>query len=156
MLRKAKRAKEIEDPFNYLAQGIALEDADQWEEEPVGVEEFIESKRFLNLKWDGKRGCRPKIMAIAKKLADPEIREAILLLGKGCFAGETVVWTKNGPQTMEDLSQLGYFKVQSYDEDYRPVWSKAVCEIGGNQQVDRYWFSNGMYLDDCMVFASEK
>ena len=82
-LRRAKRKKDIEDPWEFLSRGITIDDTDLWEEEPVDIQEFIEGKNFLNQKWDGKRGCRPKIMEIAKQLQRDDIREAILLLGKG-------------------------------------------------------------------------
>jgi hypothetical protein len=88
-MRKAKRANKVENPFKFLSDGLSDGDGDVWEEEPVSIQEFIEGKEFLNQKWTidprtGKgRGCRPKIMKIAKKLAEPHIREAILLLGKG-------------------------------------------------------------------------
>ena len=72
------------DPLKQLAYSFDVDDDEElFEEEPVDVQEFIESKDFLNLKWDGKRGCRPKIMEIAKELEKPDMREAILLLGKG-------------------------------------------------------------------------
>jgi hypothetical protein len=88
-LRKAKRTKDIDSPFKFLADGLASDEEDIWEEEPVGIQEFIEGKQFLNQKWTvnpktGKGiGCRPKIMEVAKELARSDIREAILLLGKG-------------------------------------------------------------------------
>ena len=82
-LRKAKRTTGLEDPFDFLAKSMTIDSDQDWEEEPVPIQQFIEDKEFLNLKWNGKRGCRPKIMEIAKELAKPEIREAMLLLGKG-------------------------------------------------------------------------
>jgi len=75
----------VDNPFKYLAQGLSSSVADVWEEEPVDIETFINDKRFLNNAWDEKnqRGCRPKIMEIAKGLSDPKVREGFLLLGKG-------------------------------------------------------------------------
>jgi len=78
----------ISDPFKHLAYGLTGSDKeDLWEETPVDIQEFIEDKKFLNLKWDGERGCRPKIMEIAKEVVKENIREAILLLGKGSGKG---------------------------------------------------------------------
>jgi len=83
VLRKAERKKDIDNPFEFLGRGLSTDEESIWEETPVGIQEFIEGKDFLNQRWDGKRGCRPKIMEIAKELAKPSMREAILLLGKG-------------------------------------------------------------------------
>ena len=47
------------DPLKQLAYSFDVDDdSELFEEDPVSVQEFIESKDFLNLKWDGKRGCR--------------------------------------------------------------------------------------------------
>ena len=72
----------IDDPFKEIAQGlISMEEI--WEEEPVDIETFICDKKFLNLKWDGYVGCRPKVLEAAKELVKPQVREAVLLWGKG-------------------------------------------------------------------------
>lgn len=71
------------DPFREIALGLTVNTNDLFEEVPVSIQEFIESPDFLNLKWDGRRGCRPKIMEIAKKLVDPDVREAMVIIGKG-------------------------------------------------------------------------
>jgi len=76
----------IDDPLKFLAENLSdgTDEQDFALSEPiVPIEEFIESKKFLNQKWNGRRGCRPKIVEILKKVADDGIREAILLLGKG-------------------------------------------------------------------------
>lgn len=76
--------RQLVDPFKELASGLSKEKGlDIWEEQPVDIETFVISKEFLNLKWNGKTGCRPKILEILKEVAKDEIREAILLLGKG-------------------------------------------------------------------------
>jgi len=75
---------QIIDPFKEIAAGLSKEKGmDIWEEKPVDIETFVCDKEFLNLKWNGKTGCRPKILEILKEVARDEIREAILLLGKG-------------------------------------------------------------------------
>lgn len=72
------------DPFKYLASSIVDYDNDEvWEHKPVGFQEYAESKQFCNLKWNGRRGIRPKIMEIGLKVTEDHVREAILLLGKG-------------------------------------------------------------------------
>ena len=74
------------DPFKELAHGLTVagEVEEQiWEEEPVDIAEFIESKHFLNQGWNGRTGCRPKILEIGVELQQEHIREAVLLLGKG-------------------------------------------------------------------------
>jgi len=82
--RRAERHNVVDDPFKELARGLATTDDESvWEEKPVGIQEFVESDKFLDLGWDGRIGCRPKIMEILKELEKPHIREAILLLGKG-------------------------------------------------------------------------
>lgn len=84
MPKKLKEQASIENPFLQIAQGLgSLQSDEVWEEEPVTIQEFIESHKFLNQKWNGWKGCRPKIMEIAVKLMDPAVREAMLLLGKG-------------------------------------------------------------------------
>jgi len=72
------------DVFKELASGLSQSTDDNvWEEEAVDIETFICDKRFLNLRWNGKTGCRPKILEIAKAIAEDNIREVMLLLGKG-------------------------------------------------------------------------
>jgi len=76
----------IKDPFKEIALGLATQDKDNyeiWEEKPVGIVEFVESKKYLNEKWNGRTGCRPKILDILIEINKPEIREIMLLLGKG-------------------------------------------------------------------------
>lgn len=89
-MAKKKYNEIISDPFREIAFGLSHDEGEEvWEEEPVGIVEFIESKKFLNQawKWNKKkgtgRGCRPKIMDIAIQLVKEDVREAILLLGKG-------------------------------------------------------------------------
>ena len=80
----AKKNRAIIDPFKELASGLGKSTGESiWEEEPVDIEEFICGKNFLNQRWNGKTGCRPAILEIAKAVADDNIREAMLLLGKG-------------------------------------------------------------------------
>lgn len=80
----AKNNKVTLDPFKELASGLGKATGEMiWEEEPVDIEEFICGKRFLNQKWNGRTGCRPEILKIAKAIADDKIREVMLLLGKG-------------------------------------------------------------------------
>lgn len=82
--KKLSTNKAMENPFTFMAEGLNCSDRDDvWEETPVGVQEFIESPQFCNQKFDGRRGCRPKIMEIAIRLTDEKVRESILLLGKG-------------------------------------------------------------------------
>jgi len=74
----------IDNPLLYIAQGISpSRDGQVWEQKPVEMEEFIESKKHLNQKWNGRSGCRPKIKDILIKAMDSKTREMILLLGKG-------------------------------------------------------------------------
>lgn len=72
-------------PFQEIASGMArnTEEGFYWEEEPVDIVTFVEDKRFLNQKWDGRRGCRPKIKEVIKNVIKSHVRESILLLGKG-------------------------------------------------------------------------
>jgi hypothetical protein len=81
--RKHVAYDSIDDPFNFLAQGINIDEEHHFDEMPVGIRQFIEDKNFLNLKWDGKSGCRPKIMEIAIAITEDNVREAMLILGKG-------------------------------------------------------------------------
>lgn len=72
------------DPFRYIASSIVDYDNDDvWEHKPVDFQEYTESKRFCNLKWNGRTGCRPKIMEIGWNVVNDNVREALLLLGKG-------------------------------------------------------------------------
>ena len=72
------------DIFKELASGLGSTKKESiWEEEPVGIEDFICDKSFLNLKWNGRTGCRPKVLEMAKNVANENIREVLLLLGKG-------------------------------------------------------------------------
>lgn len=84
-MKKNIKDQQLSDPFLFLAQGIGGEsNTDEvWEEEPVSAVEFVESKQFLNQKWNGRKGCRPKILDILVHMTDPNIREIMLLLGKG-------------------------------------------------------------------------
>jgi len=78
------------DPFSYMADRIAVNTEDDvWEEEPVSFREFVESPDFLDLKFDPEtgRGCRPKIMEYGEAIVADNVREAILLLGKGSGKG---------------------------------------------------------------------
>lgn len=78
------KEKVVNNPFMHIAQGISKETSSQvWEEKPVTISEFIESKKFLNQKWNGRSGCRPKIMEIAENITKEHVRECMLLLGKG-------------------------------------------------------------------------
>jgi hypothetical protein len=72
------------DPIRALAQGISISREDNvWDEIPVSLPEFIEGKQYLNQKWNGRLGCRPKLMDILKEAVKPEKREIVFLLGKG-------------------------------------------------------------------------
>lgn len=137
---------QIIDPFKELAAGLSKEKGfDIWEEEPVDIEHFVCDKEFLNLKWNGKTGCRPKILEILKDVARDEVREAMLLLGKGCLAGDTVIWTKHGPRKMKGLAGKRV-KVQSRTRDNIDIWNDGLCLSRGIKNVKKYTFSNGMFL----------
>ena len=73
------------DPFKELAIGLSRGKQNEtvWEEKPVTVETFVTSREYLNLKWNGRTGCRPKILDIINRVSDDKVREAMLLLGKG-------------------------------------------------------------------------
>jgi hypothetical protein len=73
------------DVFKELATGMSKgkKSGAVYEEQPVDVETFINDKKFLNQRWNGKNGCRPKILAIIKNITDDKVREAMALLGKG-------------------------------------------------------------------------
>jgi len=75
----------VQNPFEELALGLSADKIEDeiWEEKPVSIQEFIEGEEYLNLKWNGRIGCRPEIMKILKKVSQDHIREAVLLLGKG-------------------------------------------------------------------------
>ena len=140
------------DPFKEIAQGISQSTGENiWEEEPVSIQKFIEDKKFLNLKWKvdekGKgSGCRPLIMEIAKKVVHGDIREVMLLLGKGCLTGDMIIWTRKGPKKMSSLEGK-IIEVQSRDENNKEIWNLGLCLDRGLQEVKRYTFSNGMWLD---------
>jgi hypothetical protein len=73
-----------QNPLLTIAQGLSsTRDEQVWEEHPVTIEEFIEGKDFLNQKWNGRTGCRPVIMDIAREVVKENVREIMLLLGKG-------------------------------------------------------------------------
>jgi len=73
------------DPYSLLADELMdkNDDAPIWISQPVDIVEFVESPTYMNLKFNGRRGCRPKILEILIELAKDEIREAMILLGKG-------------------------------------------------------------------------
>ncbi len=74
----------IINPFREIASGLnSSNDGSVWEEEPVDIETFIHDNKFLNLKWNGQTGCRPKMLEIIKGIADSKVREAMPILGKG-------------------------------------------------------------------------
>lgn len=84
MSKKEQISPILKNPFKHVAQGLSVSDQDDvWEEEPVSIQEFIESPEYCDQKFDGKRGCRPKIMEIAKAIVEENVREVMLLLGKG-------------------------------------------------------------------------
>jgi len=87
MSKKRKLVDEsLNDPLRTLAQGLFSERSEQtWvdDTEPVDIVEFVEGRLFLNQKWNGRTGCRPKILEYLVETLDPDIREAIWLLGKG-------------------------------------------------------------------------
>ena len=95
--RKSKGNKQLQ-PFKELAFGLMDNNDVMFDEQPIGIQEFIESEQFLNLKFDGRRGCRPKIMEIAKELSNPKVREAILILGKGSIPYESLITLSDGRQ----------------------------------------------------------
>jgi hypothetical protein len=81
---KFREDPNLKNPFLALAQGISSSREEQvWEEKPVEIVEFVESRKFLNQKWNGRLGCRPKILEILVEVVKPNIREVVLLLGKG-------------------------------------------------------------------------
>jgi len=142
----------VTDPFKYLAHGLATDSDEIWEQQPVDIVEFIESKEFLNQRFilgsnnRPSTGCRPKIMEIAIELADDKVREAILLLGKGCLDGSTRIYTREwGYKSMSWLENK-YFTVQSYGVNNEPIWNKGVCLNRGVKCTKKYKFSNGMEL----------
>ena len=63
-------------------QGI-LDEGLVYEEEPVDIEEFINGSKYLDQEYNGRTGCRPFILDVAKNVVEDNVREAILLLGKG-------------------------------------------------------------------------
>lgn len=84
MKKKLARDINASNPLLAIAQGISSSKEEQvWEEKPVDIQEFIESKKFLNQKWNGRTGCRPALLEIIKEVTKPNVRECILLLGKG-------------------------------------------------------------------------
>ena len=82
---KRIQQNQIKNPLLQIAQGLSSNERGEqvWEEEPVDIVEFVESRRFLNSKWNGSRGCRPKILDILVVICKQEVREVMLLLGKG-------------------------------------------------------------------------
>ena len=149
MALRKKKEDVPNDPFLDMAKALSGDDDNTgWDEEPVDIEEFINSEKFMNLKFNPEtgRGCRPKIMEIAKELVNPNVREAILLLGKGCLAGDTVIWTKDGSRTMEELSGE-MVRVQSYSETTGySFWNNGMCLPRGIQKVKKYTFRTGNHL----------
>ena len=95
----------IIDPFRHIATGLVDYDNDEvWEYKPVDFQEFTESKHFCNLKWNGRTGCRPKIMEIGWNVVADNVREAVLLLGKGCLSGSERITCADGSLVkIEDL-----------------------------------------------------
>jgi len=80
----SEEEKILKNPLLFIAQGISpSRDGQVWEQKPVSMEEFIESKKFLNQKWTGRSGCRPRIKEILIKVSESDVRECMLLLGKG-------------------------------------------------------------------------
>jgi hypothetical protein len=82
---KQKRIEKVINPFLELASGLSVstEQGAMFTEEVVDIETFVTSKEFLNQGWDGRRGCRPAILEILKEISKDNVREALLLLGKG-------------------------------------------------------------------------
>lgn len=60
-----------------------------WEEKPVSIKEFIESPQFCGEKYNYEThgGCRPAILEEMEHIANPSVREAILILGSGAGKG---------------------------------------------------------------------
>lgn len=85
MKKSKKDDQALKNPLMQIAQGLMGEDRGEeiWEEEPVSVEEFVEGRDYLNQKWNGRKGCRPKILDVLVNVCDPKVREAMFLLGKG-------------------------------------------------------------------------
>ncbi len=148
MPRKRKPARNGLDPFFEIAQGLTeANTTDVWQETPVTIQQFIEDKEFLGQKWDekNKRGCRPYIMEVAKNVVAPNVREAVLLLGKGCLSGNTIIWTDVGARKMRDI--VGKIvNVQSHDDDGNGLWNQAICVFRGIKPIYRYIFDNGTVL----------
>ena len=72
------------DPYSLLADELAIQSDDiMWVAKPVDIVEFVESPEYMNQMWHNGRGCRSKIMEILIEISKPNIREAIILLGKG-------------------------------------------------------------------------
>lgn len=82
--KKSKQDNSLSNPFAQIAQGLLqAESGKVWEEEPADIVEFVESKKFLNQKWNGRTGCRPLLLDILVETMKSNVREAIWLLGKG-------------------------------------------------------------------------
>ncbi len=79
------KKKKTFDVFKEIAIGLSRGKQKEtiWEEIPVDVETFVTSREYLNLKWNGRTGCRPRILEIIKAICDDKVREALTLLGKG-------------------------------------------------------------------------
>jgi len=147
--KKTASNKAMEHPFKFIAEGLSVSDRDEvWEEQPVDIQEFIESPQFCNQKFDGRSGCRPKIMEIAKRLCNPKVREAILLLGKGCISGDSEVLLADGSyQTIESLwkeyGKKETFKVLHRDEEGKHIVSEAAVKYSGEKTTYEVLLDNG-------------
>lgn len=84
MAKKLPEDNILSDPFKDLAMNLDSEyNQSEFEEDVVDFETFVNGEDFMNYKWDGKNGCRPKILEIGIALVEDHVREAMLLLGKG-------------------------------------------------------------------------
>ena len=151
---KSKKVKKI-NPFAELANNLSVnEGVDSKPTEPiVGIQEFIESPKFLNQKWNGKSGCRPEMMKIIIDVSKDEIREAMLLLGKGCLAGKTLITLADGSVCRMDKLYKKYgtqiaFKILNYNiKTNEQVMSNAVVKYSGFKTVYKIKLRNGMKLE---------
>jgi len=76
----------LENPLLTIAQGISSSRSEEvFEENPVDIQEFIESRKFLNQKWNGRTGCRPIIMQILIEITKNNIREVTGYLTANSF-----------------------------------------------------------------------
>lgn len=160
MTRKASRIDKrftIDDPFKFFAQNLSdgTHESDfSFDEEPVLIDEFVESKHFLNQKWNGRRGCRPKVLEILHDLSQEHIREAMVIIGKGSFMSHMAVTLSDGSskeigflyrqfQKNKKLIEIINFDLNTNKQ----VISSAIPRYSGKKKFFRVTTSHGDILD---------